>query len=286
MPSRPRRALARNSFWLAYTNPNRSALDLMTPEFRQFVGKRCTNGCLVLHVRRDEFTQLVTRWKEDFPALKILRYARVQRISDSRLVGGSFFQMANEHSGEWCVLVSGTPNPRIDEHGYMWMDITNEAFRAAIVTHLAEEVRTSGCDGLAIDSHHWDLQGPETAENGDALNAAWQAGAIAFLEEMKSELGAGFTVIFNGLWGFEEHLPVKQGEMVPSADGVAVEFFGVDGHVGDLATPDVEWPWFVENLNTQLSTVGIGKFVNVNSQRLSEYANYADDYATALYCYG
>ncbi len=49
---------ARNSFWLAYTNQNRSALALMTPEFRQFIGKRCTNGCLALHVRRDEFTEL------------------------------------------------------------------------------------------------------------------------------------------------------------------------------------------------------------------------------------
>ena len=122
MPSRPRRARARNSFWLVYTNPNRSALSVMTPEFRRFVGKRCTNGCLVLHVRRDEFAELVARWKQDFPNLKILRYARAQGTSDSTLVGGSFFQTAYEHRDDWCVLVRGTCEPRFT-HGLMWMNI-------------------------------------------------------------------------------------------------------------------------------------------------------------------
>lgn len=76
----------RNSFWLAYHNPDLSVLTLMTPEFRQFVGRRCTNGCLALHVRRDEFTELVSLWKQDFPRLKILRYARIQRLTSGTLV--------------------------------------------------------------------------------------------------------------------------------------------------------------------------------------------------------
>lgn len=135
------------------------------------------------------------------------------------------------------------------------MDITNPEFRAAIVQHLADEVRSSGCDGLAIDSHHWDLSGPNAIENGDVLNANWQAGAMAVLDELKAELGRGYIIMFNGLWGFDGmNQAVKQGEMLSSADGIAVEFFGVDGH-GEASTsnPRTEWALFAGNLNEQLA---------------------------------
>jgi hypothetical protein len=97
------RFYARSGFWLAYTSHSRSALTLMTPEFRAFVGKRCTNGCLVLHGRRDEFTELVARWAH-FPRLKILRYAKVQRINSGPLVGASFHAEAYERRYDWCIL--------------------------------------------------------------------------------------------------------------------------------------------------------------------------------------
>src|SRR6266542_2664689 len=278
---------ARSSFWLAYTNRNRSSLTLMTPEFRRFIGRRCTNGCLVLHVRRDEFTELVARWKQDFPNLKILRYARVQRLTDSPLVGGSFFDTAWENRYEWCIVLRNTGEPRYND-GLLWMNITHAGFRAAIVQHLADEVRNSGCDGLAIDSHHWDLAGPKPIKDGATLSANWQAGAIAVLEELKDELGLNYTIMFNGLWGFNgEEQAVKQAEMLDSADGIAVEFFGVDGH-GQAGSdePGAEWQLFVGNLNTQLMAMGRGKYASINGQRHSGvYADYADDYAAGLYCY-
>ena len=78
----------------------------MTSEFRTFVRNRCTNSCLILNVLRDEFTELVTRWKQDFASLKILRYAKVQHISDDpRRLDGSFFDDAWKNRYDWCVLL-------------------------------------------------------------------------------------------------------------------------------------------------------------------------------------
>jgi hypothetical protein len=120
------------------------------------------------------------------------------------------------------------------------------------------------------------------------LNANWQAGAIAALEELKSELGPDYTIMFNGLWGFNgEQQAVKQSEMLDTAGGIAVEFFGVDGHsqVGSEA-PSTEWQLFVGNLNAQLSARGHGKYATLNGQMQSGvYGDYGDDYATVLYCY-
>lgn len=281
-PFRPR-----NGFWLAYTNASRSALKLMTPELRRFVGERCTNGCLVLHTRRDEFTELVSRWKQDFPHLKILRYAKVQRISRGRLVGASFFDFAFAERYQWCVLLKHNEQPR-DVDGLLWMDMTNIEFRAAIVKHLVDEVVASGCDGLAIDSHRHDLQDFGAIKGGELLNAAWQEGATALLRELTDALGPNRAVMFNGLWGFDgEEQAVKQREMADAAQGIAVEFFGVDGHgPRDQDKPDLEWSYFAENLNAQMALLRPGTFVNVNGQRHSNvYADYKDDYATAVYCY-
>lgn len=286
------RFYARSSFWLAYTNNSRSCLTLMTSEFRRFVGRKCSNGCLVLHVRRDEFTELVARWKQDFPSLKVLRYAKIQRINNSALVGASFFDTAWENRFEWCILREPRlgetePQPRYVD-GFLWMNITNTQFRQAIVKHLANEVRNSVCDGLGIDSHHWDLTDPGNIVGGAELNAIWQAGARAVLEELKDELGPNYTIMFNGLWGFKgEEQAVEQGEMLGSADGISVEFFGVDGHgPAGSEMPGTEWQLFVGNLNTQLAAAGRGKYAVVNGQRLSGvYADYRDDYAAAMYCY-
>jgi hypothetical protein len=168
------------------------------------------------------------------------------------------------------------------------MDITNSQFRGAIVQHLADEVRNSGCDGLAIDSHHWDLVSPNNIIGGATLNANWQASAICALKELKAKLGPNYTVMFNGLWGFNgEEQAIKQGEMLDSADGIAVEFFGVDGHSrAGRENASAEWQFYVGNLNTQLAAVAGGKYAHVNGQRQSlTYRNYADDYATGLYCY-
>ena len=144
------RFYARSGFWLAYTSHSRSALTLMTPEFRAFVGKRCTNGCLVLHGRRDEFTELVARWKAHFPRLKILRYAKVQRINSGPLVGASFHAEAYERRYDWCILrhkLRGELEPQPREiDGFLWMDITNGDFREAVVQHLVQEVITIETD--------------------------------------------------------------------------------------------------------------------------------------------
>ena len=69
------------------------------------------------------------------------------------------------------------------------MDITNGDFREAVVQHLVKEVIDSGCDGLAIDSHHWDLTDPGNIVNGDRLNANWQAGASSVLKQLRAALG-------------------------------------------------------------------------------------------------
>jgi hypothetical protein len=290
------RFYARSGFWLAYTSHTRSALTLMTPEFREFVGKRCTNGCLALHCRRDEFTELVARWKAHFPQLKILRYAKIQLINQSPLVGASFYPEAYERRYDWCILRNprppneSAPQPREDRDGFLWMDITNSDFRAAVVQHLVKEVKDSGCDGLAIDSHHWELRDPSNIVNGDVLNANWQTGARSVLQQLRTALGPERIVMFNGLWGFNgEEQAIEQGEMLASADGIAVEFFGVDGkNMVDHEdyNPVAEWQRYVGNLNAQLAAVAGGKYAVINGQRLSGvYADYADDYAAALYCY-
>jgi hypothetical protein len=276
---------ARNSFWLAYTNEEGSCLRLMTPELRRFVAERCTNERLVLQVRRDEIKELVARWKHEARGLRMLRYANVQRMARSGLVGGSFFESAWEHRDEWCIKLGG--EPKLDDRGVLWMNITDLGFRAAIVEHLDQEVRSSGCDGLAIDAHHWNL-GDANVDRRDELNARWPSAAIAVLQELKAALGLRSTILFNGLWGFGGELQaVKQADMLRAADGVLVEFFGVDGHnPAGSATPATEWQLFVGNLNAQLAAKGSHKYAIVNAQRPSGvYATYADDYATALYCY-
>jgi hypothetical protein len=286
------RFYARSSFWLAYPIASRSALTLMTPEFRRFVGSKCTNGCLVLHVRRDEFTELIARWKAQFGRLKILRYTKIQRINSSAMVGASFYDVAYEHRYEWCILRNAQqgepgPQPRIVD-GFLWMDITNSDFRQAVVQHLRKEVLDSGCDGLAIDSHHWDLTDPGNIVGGAELNENWQAGAMSVLAELKAALGPDRLVMFNGLWGYKGHeQAVKQGQMLATADGIAVEFFGVDGkNKPGSGNPQTEWQWYVGNLNSQLVAVAVDKHAVINGQRPSGvYAHYADDYAAALYCY-
>jgi len=286
------RFYARSGFWLAYTSHSRSALTLMTPEFRAFVGKRCTNGCLALHCRRDEFTELVARWKGHFPQLKVLRYAKIQRINQSPLVGASFHAEAYQRRYDWCILRNplpseSEPQPR-EIDGFLWMDITNSDFREAVVQHLVKEVIDSGCDGLAIDSHHWDLTDPGNIVNGDVLDANWQTGASGVLQQLRTALGPQRIVMFNGLWGFKgEEQAIEQGEMLASADGIAVEFFGIDGknQVGN-DDPATEWQLYVGNLNAQLAEVAGGKYAVINGQRPSGvYADYAGDYAAALYCY-
>jgi hypothetical protein len=286
------RFLARSSFLLSYPRPERSALRLMSPEFRRFVGRKCTNGCLALHVLRAEFGELVSRWKQDFPDLPILRYANIQRINDDpHRLDGSFFNEAWSNRYDWCVLRfpradETEPQPRYGD-GRLWMDITNTTYRSKVVEHLAKEVREAGCDGLLIDSHHWELAGRDNIVGGAELNSIWQAGARAVLEELKAALGANSIVMFNGLWGFNgEEQAIKQGEMLNSADGISVEFYGVDGHEGHAPDPSTEWQLFVGNLNAQLEAVGRDKYALINGQRLSGlYASYADDYAAGLYCY-
>lgn len=215
-------------FWLSVSGDH--ANQVVDTPYRSELFRR-TNGYVVYNSELDGYADWVAAAKAEHSHVRILRYANAHHVPQTTRVAGTWFADCLANGETWGLILRSTGQPKVTNgtHREAWMDITNPSYRAAAVQHLAAQVELHGCDGVALDSCHAQLNPSTPYVNGEVIGTNWLAGCQAFLQELRAALPSGSTIMFNGLWRNHGQAQLDaQAELLPWADLAVVEHYPHD----------------------------------------------------------
>jgi hypothetical protein len=270
-------------FWINMTG--QGANSIIDAPLRRYLFQRAPDR-VVLNSERDGYAELVAAIKAEHPSIKVLRYSNAQRVPEgSRVASTMFCHFLTNAASEALILNNG--DPKIlppDGSRTIWTDITIQATRDFIASHIAEQIVLSGADGVAVDSFHTELDPHTQYIDGARKNAEWPAAGAELLQAIRAALPPGKEVWFNGLWSQKgEDQIARQAALLPHADGASVEFFGYDG-TGKIKTNTFEV--FVTRINAVIAANPKKPILVSGTTEGGVFLDYLTDLRNARYCFG
>ena len=163
----------------------------------------------------------------------------------------------------------------------MWTDITLDATRDYIVSHIVQQVAKHGADGVAIDSFHTRLNTTNLRERlGEGRAMAGRVRRI--LQDLRAAMPTKL-IWFNGIWAFNQSVIDAQAELLKYADGASVEFYGYDD-MGKITTDTFER--IVQPINAMLEAHPDKPILVRGTSLHATFYDYVTDLRNARYCYG
>jgi hypothetical protein len=275
LPPRQRRG----AMWISTKGDPGTMLDA---PLRRFLFTRMPT-LVVLNGEVRGYRRLVANTHAQFPGLKVLRYSNAQRVPQGIRVASTMFPHVYRYAKD-LALIRTDGTPRIVGNAgdlIVWTDITLEATRDYIVSHIAEQVAAHGADGVAIDSFHTRLN-PTNLRNGLVKAEQWPASCAAILQALRTAMPTKL-IWFNGIWAFDQSVIDAQAELLQYADGAAVEFYGYDD-MGNITMGTFER--IVQPINAMLQAHPDKSILVRGTSRHGTFYDYITDLRNARYCYG
>lgn len=264
-------------FWLAIRS--NTVIDRQVAEE---IGARA--GMIVLRAPAEgkspgySFPEIVARLKTEAPDTPVLSYAQISRIQtrgriETHLLSGLDFGP----------LLDKTTNRKGREVSYV--NITDTEVRRRIVERLAVERRRLGVDGFAVDlaSRKPSVRPRALANICDAKPSFCDLYARSMddvFSRLNAALGAGGTLLYNGLWNLAPGMLADQAQLLLHADAASIEYFGM--------VPGERRVGFTENILPYLDSIPRlpkGKPVLFFARGPWRYMDYVADYSWQRYLY-
>ncbi len=213
------------AYWISMRNNM-----VVDNQVSQILGKHA--GVIVLRANKKgprpkyNFAALVNRLKRFSPNAKVLAYAWVTRQAEKGHIEAD--------------ILSGMDNVRTVayfnnvEHGHIeFIDVSNPIVQKKILSRLMEMREKLGVDGFAFDLSFRtpnQINKPlyEVCQRNEGYCIRYGRGMDKLYSDIHHELGNEGYFIYNGLWDFSPGLLEDQAKLLKNADGVAIEYFGMN----------------------------------------------------------
>jgi hypothetical protein len=241
-------------------------------------------GLIVLRASRNgpsadyEFADIVARVKKYAPQTPVLSYAWVNRSADKGRIEADLLRGAKLGKSLVDLEEAGQGNVK-------FLDIADAKVRQNVVNRLSAERKLLGVDGFAVDLS---MRTPNVRPKSLAKLCQKQAGLCEkysdgmddIFAKLHMALGKGGILVYNGLFNFEPGQIEDQAKLLEQADGVAVEYFGMD--------PNEKVHSFTKDILPYLSIVPHlpkNKPVLTFARGPWTYSDYVTDYRWQRYLY-
>lgn len=212
-------------FWLA---PQSNVL--VDGRVADEVGSRA--GMVVLRAAREttegdySFPAIVGRIKDKAPDVPVLSYAWITRYKEHGRIESYLLRGLN--LGRPLAVARQEENASVT-----YLDITDPNLRRNVVERLVEERGRLGVDGFAVDlAVRKPFARPKPLANicgrQPVFCEAYARGMDEVMQTLNQALGGKGVLLYNGLWNFAPGVLDDQAKLLPHADAVAVEYFGMN----------------------------------------------------------
>lgn len=270
-------AAGNTAFWLEPLS-NR----IINQQVASEIGPRA--GLIVLRAARNNseaaytFPAIAARLKENAPQTPVLSYAWANRSAERGRIEADLLRGVS------------VKNPLVQtedasQGNVKFLDITDVGVRQNVVNRLSSERNRLGVDGFAVDlSTRTPSVRPmllaKLCQKKVGFCKNYSEGMDDLFAELRVALGKGGMFVYNGLFNFEPGQIEDQVKLLEHADGVAVEFFGMD--------PNEENHSFTKDILPYLNIIlrlPKNKPVLVFARGPWTYTDYVIDYRWQRYLY-
>jgi hypothetical protein len=181
-----------------------------------------------------DYQTVVKRLRILRPDLPVLLYAWANQLLDSRRVGSAIVTGYRERSD---LLLRDTAGRVLSGHrDSVFGDLTQEKYRKWILNRIHDMIRQTGTTGVALDNairtpSKRPLRLAKICRQKSKFCKQYAQGMDRLFASMRTAI-APRKLFYNGLWTLEQGLLEDQQKLLKNADGVEIEYFGMNPRRG------------------------------------------------------